>query len=148
MSLFLLCQRKFQNLVSSSDWVLSSNVRAVWLGAFTWSSSWLHYPYMNGSLAHFLDGQVIHLKQMSVFATVDTDIASCIPLKGRGASNLSVGMEVSYKSIGGNRPTKNRSSSDRVFQSTHFNTDIFRTISSYDTGIEQISKPPALIVAG
>eukprot|EP00597_Dinobryon_sp_UTEXLB2267_P009756 CAMPEP_0170098236 /NCGR_PEP_ID=MMETSP0020_2-20130122/315_1 /TAXON_ID=98059 /ORGANISM="Dinobryon sp., Strain UTEXLB2267" /LENGTH=493 /DNA_ID=CAMNT_0010320647 /DNA_START=734 /DNA_END=2215 /DNA_ORIENTATION=+ len=35
-----------------------------------------------------------------------------------------------------------------VFRSNHFNTDIFSTATSYDSGIEQISKPPSLVIAG
>ena len=130
---------------------MNSNVRAVWLGAFTWSSSWLHYPYMNGSMLHFLDSQVVHLKEMSMFAsTVDAGITSCLPLKERVKSNQSVdGVHLYGSSNDRKSSISNRSPpSDRVFQSSHFNTDIFRTISSYDTGIEQISTPPALIVAG
>ena len=107
---------------------------------------------------------MVHLKEMSIFATtVDAGITSCLPFKERAISNQSVDGAVPYGSSssdgngsgGGSSSSSSSSSSsnrsppsDRVFQSTHFNTDIFRTISSYDTGIEQISTPPALIVAG
>jgi hypothetical protein len=46
--------------------------------------------------------------------------------------------------------TKNTSTNfaGEVFHSSHFNTDIFSTANSYDSGIEQISKPPSLVIAG
>ena len=137
---------------------MKSNVRAVWLGAFAWSKSWLHYPYMNGSLLHFLDSQVIHLRRMTAFASTDALLFSCptnLKIESFTDSNNSNSEwnSASTEALQNSLPTKidlgiQRKPSEELFFSSHFNTDIFRTVSSYDTGIEQISKPPSLVIAG
>jgi len=39
-----------KHLLLSHNWTLSKSRRVFWLGSLSWSGSWTHYPYPNGTL--------------------------------------------------------------------------------------------------
>jgi len=85
-----------KSLLLSYNWTLSNSRRVFWLGSLSWSGSWSHYPYPNGTLLAAASGRIKlrsitdsinGLSQGIIITTTTTNrIITCSPY----STNLSV----------------------------------------------------------
>jgi hypothetical protein len=124
------------NTLLSYDWSLQSQRRVFWLGSLAWTGSWKHYPYRNGTLLHAA------VSTISLKGTYFPDLTTSAQCKGVktaiSCSHYSKNLTVLVRS-GGIR-------SDSSLRLT--GTAAVSGQYSYNTGVEEASCAPTVVVAG
>ena len=127
------------NTLLSQDWALEPQRRVFWMGSLAWTGSWKGYPYRNGTLMSVATRQ-LSLREPYLRDRNTPDQCKISPVCSHYAKNLSV--------LSVNAPPQDVRGNGMFLRGQKYSPSSSAGAFSYDTGIEEVSCTPSVMVAG